>query len=172
MKKQNPDRRKFLHGGFKAVGAAAGALALAAPARAAKAQTAKPAKMAKKAIYRPGEKPSPDAIFSAAIQYGNLLFVSGSGAQDLATHKVVEGPIQSQVRQCLENIKSVVEAAGSSMDRVLKCTVFLTDIANFGDMNAVYHGYFPTEPPARSTIAVKDLPGGSPVEIECIAYLG
>ena len=64
----------------------------------------------------------------------------------------------------------MLEAAGSSLDRVLKCTVFLTDIANFQAMNEVYHTYFPTDPPSRSTIAVKDLPGNSPVEIECIAY--
>jgi 2-iminobutanoate/2-iminopropanoate deaminase len=83
----------------------------------------------------------------------------------------VEGPFPNQVRQCLENIKTVLEAAGSSLDRVLKCNVFLTDIANFRAMNEVYHTFFPTDPPARSTVAVKDLPGDSPVEIECIAYV-
>ena len=165
MKNQDSSRRQFLNRGLKTAGAAVGAFAISASAKAAKA------KKGKKAIYRPGEKPSPDAIFSAGIQYGNLLFVSGAGAQDLTTHKVVEGPIQNQVRQCLENIKTVLEAAGSSTERVLKCTVFLTDITNFSDMNGVYHQYFPTEPPARSTIAVKDLPGDSPVEIECIAYV-
>jgi 2-iminobutanoate/2-iminopropanoate deaminase len=75
------------------------------------------------------------------------------------------------VKQCLENIKTVLEGAGSSLDRVLKCTVFLTDISKWGEMNVVYHQYFPTDPPARSTVAVKDLPGDSPVEIECIAYV-
>ena len=165
MKNPSSDRRKFMNRGLKVVSAVAGGVVLAAPAKPAQA------KPAKKAVYRGGEKPSPDALFSAGIQFGNLLFVSGSGAQDVATHKVVEGPFQNQVRQCLENIKSVLDAAGSSMDRVLKCTVFLTDITLFGDMNAVYHQYFPTEPPARTTVAVKDLPGASPVEIECIAYV-
>ncbi|HMD99647.1 MAG TPA: Rid family detoxifying hydrolase [Terriglobia bacterium] len=167
MKNQKPDRRKFLKRGLRSAGVAAAVGTLGLPVSGKPAQ----GKAAKKAIYKPGEKPSPDAIFSSGIQYGNLLFVSGAGAQDPVTHKVVEGPIQNQVRQCLENIKTVVEAAGSSMDRVLKCTVFLTDITKWADMNVVYHQYFPKDPPARTTIAAKDLPGDSPVEIECIAYV-
>jgi len=168
MKNQKPDRRKFLNRGFKAAGVAAAVSALSLPPSSEAAK----GKAAKKVIYKPGEKPSPDAIYSPGIQYGNLLFVSGAGAHDPVTHKVVEGPIQNQVRQCLENIKAVVEAAGSSMDQVLKCTVFLTDITKWGEMNVVYHQFFPTNPPARSTVAVKDLPLDSPVEIECIAYVG
>ena len=163
MKSPRNDRRKFLRSGLAAAAIAAPG-ALARPASAKSPRT-------KKAIYRKGEKPSPDTIFSPGIQFGDLLFVSGAGAHDPVTHKVVEGPFQNQVKQCLENIKTVLEAAGSSMDRVLKCTVFLTDISKWGEMNVVYHQYFPTEPPARSTVAVKDLPGDSPVEIECIAYV-
>mgnify|MGYP002396919098 FL=1 len=125
----------------------------------------------KRIILKPGEQPSPATILSSGIQFGRLLFVSGQGAHDPKTHKVVEGPFPNQVRQCLENVKTVLEAASSSLDRVLKCTVFLTDISNFQAMNEVYHTFFPTEPPARSTVAVKDLPGESPVEIECIAYV-
>lgn len=123
----------------------------------------------KKVIYKPGDKPSPATILSSGIRFGNLLFVSGQGAHDPVTHKVVEGPFPNQVRRCLDNVKTVLEAAGSSLDRVLKCTVFLTDIGNFQAMNEVYHTYFPSDPPARSTVAVRDLPGESPVEIECIA---
>jgi 2-iminobutanoate/2-iminopropanoate deaminase len=125
----------------------------------------------KMVIYKPGEEPSPTRILSSGIQFGRLLFVSGQGAHDPKTHKVVAGPFPDQVRQCLENVKTVLEAAGSSLDRVLKCTVFLTDIGNFAAMNEVYHTFFPTDPPARSTVAVKDLPGESPVEIECVAYV-
>jgi 2-iminobutanoate/2-iminopropanoate deaminase len=157
------NRRKFLRSGFAAAVIASPGV-LARPASAQSPRT-------KKAIHRKGEKPSPDTIFSPAIQFGDLLFVSGAGAHDPATHKVVEGPFQNQVKQCLENIKTVLEAAGSSLDRVLKCTVFLTDISKWGEMNVVYHQYFPTDPPARSTVGVKDLPGDSPVEIECIAYV-
>jgi len=157
-------RRGFLEHSLKGAVFAGAAGALESPASAQ-------GKATKRAIYRAGQKPSTDTIFSPAIQYGNLLFVSGAGAHDPVTHKVVDGPIQHQVRQCLENIKTVLEAAGSSMDKVLKCTVFLTDITKWGDMNVIYHQYFPSDPPARSTVAVKDLPGESPVEIECVAYV-
>lgn len=125
----------------------------------------------KKVIYRPGQKPSKEAIFSSGIQYGNLLFVSGAGAHDPATGKVVEGTFQEQVRRCLDNLKLVLEGAGSSPEKVLKCTVFLKDISKWGEMNVVYHDFFPTDPPARTTVAVADLPGNSPVEIECYAYV-
>ncbi len=168
MTTRKSDRRKFLRRSLSGLAAASAAGPLAVPALAKVPKRG----AGKRVIYKPGEKPSPTTILSSAIQYGNLLFVSGAGAHDPKTHKVVEGPFPNQVRQCLENLKSVLEAAGSSLDRVLKCTVFLTEIANFQAMNEVYHTFFPTDPPARSTIAVKDLPGESPVEIECIAYLG
>jgi 2-iminobutanoate/2-iminopropanoate deaminase len=163
MKSPKINRRGLLRNGIAAA-------AIAVPGALARPASAKSRKI-KKAIYRKGEKPSPEAIFSPGIQFGDLLFVSGAGAHDPTTHKVVEGPIQNQVKQCLENIKAVLEGAGSSLDRVLKCTVFLIDISKWGEMNVVYHQYFPTDPPARSTVAVKDLPGDSPVEIECIAYV-
>ncbi len=159
-----PNRRRFLG---CALGGAAAAAAL--PLRGS-GQGSK-GKAAKKVIYKAGEKPSSGAILSSGVQFGQLLFVSGQGAHDPATHKVVEGPFPNQIGRCMENVKMVLEAAGSSLDRVLKCNVFLTDIANFQAMNEVYHTFFPSEPPARSTVAVKDLPGDSPVEIECIAYL-
>jgi len=165
MSTQRPNRRSFLRLG--GIAAASTAAAAAAPVS-GKAQRTRPGK---KVIYKPGEKPSPERILSSGIQFGRLLFVSGQGAHDPETHKVVGGPFPNQVRQCLENVKTVLEAAGSSLDRVLKCTVFLTDISNFQAMNEVYHTFFPIDPPARSTVAVKDLPGDSPVEIECIAYV-
>jgi 2-iminobutanoate/2-iminopropanoate deaminase len=164
MRAQKSDRRKFLSRTLSGV-AVAGAATLAA------SPTAKAAQTRKKVITRPGESLAPGAVLSPGIQFGNLLFVSGAGAHDPKTHKVVEGPIGNQVRQCLENLKTVLEAAGSSMDRVLKCTVFLTDISTFQEMNQAYHTFFPADPPARSTIAVKDLPANSPVEIECYAYV-
>jgi 2-iminobutanoate/2-iminopropanoate deaminase len=167
MSTRKSDRRKFLGKTLTGAAAAAGAVTLAVPAGARAAK----GKATKKVIYKPGEEPSPEKILSSGIQLGNLLFVSGAGAHDPKTHKVVEGPFSNQVRQCLENVKTVVEAAGSSMDRVLKCLVFLTDISTFQEMNKVYHTFFPTNPPARSTVAVKDLPGESPIEIECIAQV-
>lgn len=165
MSAQTGVRREFLRkgvGGFAA--GAAGATLMSQPAH------AKQAKPQRKVITRPGEKRPVTAMYSPGIQLGNLLFVSGQGARDPKTNNFPEGPFPEQVKQCLENVKAILEAAGSSLDRVLKCTVFLTDIANFEAMNGVYHTYFTTDPPARSTVAVKDLPGNSPVEIECIAY--
>lgn len=166
MKRNGSDRRKFLRNTLTGTGALAGAATLGLPASAA----AK-GKATQKVITRDGQPLKPDSILSPGIQFGNLLFVSGAGAHDPTTHKVVEGPISNQVRQCLDNIKGVLEAGGSSLDRVLKCNVFLKEIADFQEMNKVYHTFFPTNPPARSTVAVKDLPGDSPVEIECIAYV-
>jgi len=159
-------RRSFLKGSIAAT-AAVGAATLALPASAAPGKSG----VQKKVVTRPGQPLTPASLFSPATQLGNLLFLSGAGAQDPQTHKVVPGPIGNQVKQCLENLKTVLEAAGSSLDKVLKCTVFLTDITNFQALNEVYHSYFPANPPARTTIAAKDLPGESPVEIECIAYV-
>jgi 2-iminobutanoate/2-iminopropanoate deaminase len=164
MHAQKSDRRKFLSRTLSGAALAGAATLAASPA-------AKAAQARKKVITRPGEPLAPGAVLSPGIQFGNLLFISGAGAHEPKTHKVVEGPIGNQVRQCLENLKTVLEAAGSSMDHVLKCTVFLTDISTFQEMNQVYHTFFPADPPARSTIAVKDLPGNSPVEIECYAYV-
>ena len=163
MVKKAWNRRRFLKG------SAAGAAAVTSAAVVTPVSAA--SKRGKKVITRPGQAMTPASILSPGIQFGNLLFVSGAGAHDPTTHKVVAGPIQNQVRQCLENLKAVVEAAGSSMDKVLKCNVFLVDIKDFQAMNEVYRTYFPTNPPARSTVAVKDLPGESPVEIELIAYV-
>ncbi len=166
MRKGKSDRRKFLNGALVAAGAA-GATTLAAPA----VLLAKKNPARKQVITRDGKPLPPDALFSPATRIGNLLFVSGQGAHDPQTHKVVEGPFPNQVRQCLDNLKAVLEAAGSSMTAVLKCTVFLTDIANFQAMNQVFHTYFTSDPPARTTVAVKDLPGDSPIEIDCFAQV-
>ncbi len=166
MRNLQSPRRSFLQGTL-ARAAAVAPFALAVPVSAAPGRSA----AQKKIITRPGQPLTAESLFSPATQLGNLLFLSGTGAQDPQTHKVVAGPIGNQVKQCLENLKTVLEAAGSSVDKVLKCTVFLTDIADFAAMNEVYHAYFATNPPARTTIAAKDLPGGSPVEIECIAYV-
>ncbi|MBI4166701.1 MAG: hypothetical protein HY508_13305 [Acidobacteria bacterium] len=110
------------------------------------------------------------ALFGPAIQFGDLIFVPGQTAHDPATGKLVSGAFQDQLRQRLEIVKAVVEASGSSMDKVLKCTVYLTDIGSFPAMNEVCHSFFPSEPPARSTAAVKELVGGTPVKIECVAF--
>ncbi|MDW8240612.1 MAG: Rid family detoxifying hydrolase, partial [Acidobacteriota bacterium] len=164
-KSRTVTRRKFLGQAVGGTAATAVALPLAVPAQRSRQRAGK------KVIYKAGEQPTSNRLYSSGIQFGQLLFVSGQVAHDPATRKVVEGPFPNQVRRCLENVKMVLEAAGSSLERVLKVTVFLTDIANFQAMNEVYRTYFPTDPPARTTVAVKDLPGDSPIEIECIAYV-
>ncbi len=100
---------------------------------------------------------------------GRLVFVSGQTPIDPATGKLIDGDVQAQARRCLQNVVAVLKAAGTSPDRVVKTTVFLTDMADFKAMNEVYATFFGSVPPARSTIAVAGLPLGARVEIEAIA---
>jgi reactive intermediate/imine deaminase len=110
--------------------------------------------------------------FSPAVKVGNVLYLSGQIGNVLGTRQVVSGGISAETRQALENIKVVLEAAGSSLDRAFKCTVFLADINDYPAMNEVYAGYFPRNPPARSTVAGSGLALGARVEIECMATTG
>ena len=116
-------------------------------------------------------KKAPAAIgpYSQAIQVGNLVYTSGQIPIDPATGTFVEGGIKEQTRQSLSNVRAILEEAGLTMANVIKTTVFLADMADFADMNAVYAEFF-TEPyPARSAVAVKTLPKGALVEIEVVA---
>jgi reactive intermediate/imine deaminase len=88
------------------------------------------------------------------------------------TSELVEGGVAAETRQTMENIRAVLDYAGSSMDRVVKCTVFLADIADYAAMNEAYRTFFPEHPPARSTVAGSGLALGARVEIECIAIVG
>lgn len=114
---------------------------------------------------------APAAIgpYSQGISAGDFVFCSGQVGLDPATRQLVEGGIQAQTRQALANLGAVLDAAGSSLAQVVKTTVFLADIGDFQAMNEVYATFFGDAPPARSTIAVKDLPLGARVEIEAIA---
>lgn len=107
--------------------------------------------------------------FSPAIRVGNVIYLSGQLGNRIGTRELVPGGISPEARQTMENIRTVLEAAGSSLDRVFKCTVFLADIADYPAMNAVYASYFPNNPPARSTVAGSGLALGARVEIECMA---
>jgi 2-iminobutanoate/2-iminopropanoate deaminase len=111
-----------------------------------------------------------DLPFSSAVRVGDLLFLSGSIGIVPATGELADGGIQGETRQTLENIRESVQRFGSSMDRVVKCTVFLADMAEWGAMNEVYRTFFPN-PPARSAMGVSGLALGARVEIECIAVL-
>lgn len=115
----------------------------------------------------------PKAIgpYSQAIKANGFVFLSGQIALDPATQQVVDGDVARQTERVLENLKGVVEAAGSSLDRVVKTTVFLADINDFSAMNEVYARYFTKQPPARSTVEVARLPRDVRVEIDLIALL-
>jgi len=117
----------------------------------------------------PDPLPPPGLPFTAAIRTGNLIFLSGQIGNVPGTRTVVSGGITPETRQALENIRRVLEAAGSSMSRIVKCTVFLADIADYAAMNAVYATFFPTDPPARSTLSSPGLAMGARIEVECIA---
>src|SRR5512143_3757127 len=91
--------------------------------------------------------------FSPAVKVGNVIYLSGQIGNRLGTREIVTGGVGPETKQALENIKAVLNAAGSSLDRVFKCTVFLADIADYSAMNQVYASYFPHDPPARSTMA-------------------
>jgi 2-iminobutanoate/2-iminopropanoate deaminase len=114
---------------------------------------------------------APPAIgpYSQAICTDNLVFVSGQIPIDPHTGEIVEATIEIQTRQVLQNVQAVLEAAGSSLDRVVKTMVFLKNIEDFAAMNAIYAEFFTHEPPARSAVQVAALPKGALVEIEVIA---
>ena len=135
--------------------AAVGATALGA---AAQAQTP-----TKKVHYK-GEKPK-DPLFSGAVSYGNLLFIAGKGY-----HK--EGDIKVHTKAVLDEVERELVNAGSSMQKVLKCNVYLNDLKDYKEMNEVFKGRFGSEPPVRTTIAAAGgIPGDSLVEIDVIAYI-
>lgn len=114
---------------------------------------------------------APKAIgpYSQAIRSAGLLFLAGQIPLDPSTMQIVEGDIGKQTERTLENIKAILAAAGSSLDRVVKTTVFLKDMNEFAAMNEVYGKYFPQNPPARSTVEAARLPRDARVEIEVIA---
>lgn len=114
--------------------------------------------------------PSAIAPYSQAIRHGGLLYSCGQIALDPSVGRLVEGGIEAQAHQVLKNLQAVVEAGGSSMDRVIKTTVFLADMADYPKVNAIYLQYFTQAPrPARSAVAVAELPLGALLEIDCIA---
>ena len=122
-----------------------------------------------KKVISTTKAPSAIGPYSQAIQCGNLVFTSGQIPIDPAIGVFVEGGIKEQTRQSLLNVKAILEEAGLKMANVVKTTVFMADMNDFADMNAVYAEFF-TEPyPARSAVAVKTLPKGALVEIEVVA---
>jgi len=114
---------------------------------------------------------APNAVgpYSQAVRCGGFVFSSGQIPLDPATGKLVEGSIDDQTRRVLDNLAAVLESAGTSLASVVKTTIYLTDLGDFAAVNRVYGSYFPTDPPARSTVQVAALPLGASIEIEVIA---
>lgn len=145
------DRRSFVRGGL----AAAGAVGIA------HGQTGG---ATKKVHYR-GERPKSTPLFNGAVSYGNLLFIAGKGAH-------FAGDIKAHTRHVLDELQKELENAGSSMEKVLKCNVYLNDLKDYKAMNEVFLGRFGENPPVRTTIAAAGgIPGDSLVEIDVIAYI-
>jgi 2-iminobutanoate/2-iminopropanoate deaminase len=149
----NTNRRSFFRRGLAA--------AAALPAVAAAQQPAP----VKRVHYRDGRRPERTPLFSGAVSYGNLLFISGIGAH-------FEGDIKAHTKHVLDTIEQRLKECGSSMEKVLKVNVYLNDLKDYRDMNEVFMGRFGPEPPVRTTIAAAGgIPGNSLVEIDCIAYI-
>jgi enamine deaminase RidA (YjgF/YER057c/UK114 family) len=148
------DRRSFL-----GKGAAMAAVGVAAAVPAAAQE--KPSRVVH---WENGKKPEGPQLYSPAVSYGNLLFISGVGAH-------FEGDIKAHTKHVLDEIKGRLESCGSSMDKVLKCSVFLADLKDYTEMNEVFKGSFGPEPPVRTTVSVAGLPGKSLVEIDVIAFI-
>ncbi len=118
----------------------------------------------KKVWWQNGKAPEKTPLFSPAVSYGNLLFLSGVGAH-------FEGDIKAHTKHVLDEIQQKLQACGSSMDKVLKAQVYLADLKDYTAMNEVFQGRFGTEPPVRTTVSVAGVPGNSLVEIDVIAYI-
>ena len=116
---------------------------------------------------------APQAIgpYSQAVQVDKQLFVSGQIALDPATGEVQQGDIESQTHRVMRNLTAILEAAGGSLDSIVKCTIYLKDISDFAAVNEVYGNYFKAAPPARATVAVSGLPKNVDVEIDAVAFL-
>jgi enamine deaminase RidA (YjgF/YER057c/UK114 family) len=167
MAKSN--RRSFLAKAPALAVATVGASAAAAQAKdkpAAKAPAAPaPEKPVKKVLWKDGKAPEKQALFSPAVSFGNLLFISGIGAH-------FEGDIKAHTDHVLKEIQKKLEDNGSSMEKVLKVNVYLNDLKDYAAMNEVFLGRFGLEPGVRTTIAAAGgIPGNSLVEIDCIAYI-
>jgi 2-iminobutanoate/2-iminopropanoate deaminase len=115
---------------------------------------------------------APKAIgpYSQAIMVGDFLFASGQIAINPATGEIVEGGIEAQTRQVMENVKNILQAAGMDFSNVIKTTVFITNMDDFGKVNEIYATYFGENPPARSCVEVSRLPKGALIEVEVIAH--
>jgi len=124
-----------------------------------------------KEVIQTDKVPPAKVPLSQAIKLGNMVYCSGQLGLDPASGKLVTGGIGAETRQICENLKSILEAAGSSLEKALKVTIFMADLSELMEMNNVFNEYFPKDPPARTTFSVKELIAGSRVEIELTGYI-
>ncbi|HEX4478260.1 MAG TPA: RidA family protein [Polyangiaceae bacterium] len=120
-------------------------------------------------VVRSASAPEAVGPYSQAIRANGFVFLSGQIPLDRATGKLVDGPIEAQTHRVMGNLESVLEAAGSSFEDVVKTTIFVVDLKDFAAVNQVYSSYFTAVPPARSTVQVAALPLGARIEIEMVA---
>lgn len=121
-------------------------------------------------ITAPGA-PKPQGPYSHAVRAGGFVYVSGQAALDPQTSKPIRGTAAEETRQTLENVKAILEASGATLGDVIKCGVFLADIRDFAEMNAVYAEYFGEAKPARTTVQAALPAAGLKVEIDCVAFV-
>jgi len=126
---------------------------------------------AKRKIISTQHAPAAVGPYSQAVQVGDFIYSAGQIPLVPATGKLIEGGIEAQTRQVMQNLAAVLEAAGSSLAHVIKTTIYVTDLANFAAINQVYGSFFAADPPARSTVQVAALPLGAQVEIEVVALV-
>ncbi|KAI8786615.1 2-iminobutanoate/2-iminopropanoate deaminase-like [Biomphalaria glabrata] len=123
-------------------------------------------------VITASKAPTPRAPYSQGVQINNTLYISGQTGGNPETQTIVSGGVVAEAEQALKNIGAILEAAGSSFDKVVKCTVLLQDINDFAAVNEVYSRYFPNIKPARAAYQAAALPRGAKVEIEAIAIVG
>ena len=124
-----------------------------------------------KTIVRSEAAPAPVGPYSQAVKAGGWLYASGQIPLDPQTSQLVQGGIEHETRRVMDNLSAVLAAAGASFQQVVKVTVYLTDMQDFPAFNAVFAGYFPSDPPARATVAVAALPRGAHIEIDAVAFI-
>jgi 2-iminobutanoate/2-iminopropanoate deaminase len=124
-----------------------------------------------KTIVATEKAPAAVGPYSQAVAANGLLFCSGQIPLDPQSGELVGGSIADQTRRCMQNLEAVLQSAGTSLDAVVKTTVFLTNIDDYGEFNEAYASFVGSEPPARAAFAVSALPRGAAVEIECVALL-
>jgi 2-iminobutanoate/2-iminopropanoate deaminase len=122
-----------------------------------------------KKIINTDKAPAPIGPYNQAVQFGNMLFVSGQIPIDPATNELVQGDIEAEATQVMKNLEAILKQAGMDFSNVIKSTIFLMDMGQFAKVNAIYGGYFPNNAPARETVQVSGLPKGVNIEISVVA---